>query len=233
MRGWLEVGTDIEQSKRSIALAEEQAGVYATVGIHPSDIASLTPQSRAAIEELADNPKVKAIGEVGLDFYRDTNREQQREALLFFLGVAREQRLPLVFHVRSGPGMDAHDEILEIISRLTPAARPAGVVHTYSGTAEQARHYLEFGLYISFSGVLTFSNAEAIQQAAAWVPLDRVLIETDCPYLAPAPYRGKRNEPAYVRLVAEKLAEIKQTPIEYVLKKTEENAYRLLNLTQQ
>lgn len=226
--GWLEIGTDVEQSRKAVALAEQQAGVFASVGIHPSDIASAAPTAWEDIKTLLVSPKVKAIGEVGLDFYRDGNPEQQKDVLGRFISLAQERKLPVIFHVRSGPDINAHDELLYMLSALPPNQRPVGVIHTYSGTVEQARKYLEFGMYLSFSGVVTFSNAGMVADAAAWAPIDRILIETDCPFLTPAPYRGKRNEPAYVRLVAEKLADIKKIPVEKVIEQTSRNAHELL-----
>lgn len=228
--GWLETGTDVDQSKRAIALAEKEEGVFATVGVHPTDIGSLTEESWGEIRQLLQHPQVKAIGEIGLDLYHSGDLEQQQGVLSTFMRLSQEFRLPIVFHVRSGEGIDAHDELLYVLSRFRPSDRPRGMVHTYSGTVEQARRYLEFGMYISFSGVITFNNAGSVLEAAKWAPLDRILVETDCPFLAPAPYRGKRNEPAYVRAVAEKLAEIKGVPADEVMKQTEKNARELLQV---
>lgn len=229
--GWLEVGTDIEQSRKAVAFAESQEGVFATVGVHPNDINSITEQTWVDMRELVQHPKVKAIGEVGFDFFRGGNLEEQAQAVRYFIQIAQEANLPLVFHVRSGPEIDAHDELLYVLSTFEASNRPRGVVHTFSGSLNQARKYLEYGLYLSFSGVITFPNAGPIIDAATWAPLDRIVIETDCPFLCPAPYRGKRNEPSYVRLVAEKLAEIKHVPVEKVLAKTEENAKTLFRLS--
>lgn len=230
MNGWLEVGTDIEQSRKAIALAEQEEGVYASVGVHPTDAETMTPKAWDEIRSMAEDPNVKAIGEVGLDFYHKNNVEQQKDVALRFMHLAREVNLPMIFHVRSGPDRDAHDEMLYLLSRFEPRDRPVGVVHTFSGTAEQARKYLEFGSYLSFSGVITFANAGHILDAALWAPLDRILIETDCPFLAPAPYRGKRNEPAYVKLVAEKMAEIRQLPASEIILRTEKNTRRVFGI---
>lgn len=231
MTGWLEIGTDIPQSKRAIALAEKEEGVYASVGVHPTDAHTITPEIWEEVKTLAQHPQVKAVGEVGLDFYHKDNFEQQKDVAMRFMHLAHELDLPIIFHVRSGVDHDAHDEMLYLLSRFEPGDRPVGIVHTFSGTADQARKYLEFGSYISFSGVLTFANAGQIVDAALWAPLDRILIETDCPFLAPAPYRGKRNEPAYVKLVAEKLGEIRKLPASEIIARTEKNARRVLKIT--
>lgn len=228
--GWMEVGTDLEQSRKAVALSEKEPGVFASVGIHPSDIGSITQQTWVEVRQLLQHPKVKAIGEVGLDFYRGKSPEDQKTVVGYFMEIARATDLPIIFHVRSGPELDAHNELLFLLSGLKPSQRPSGVIHTYSGTTEQARRYLEYGMYLSFSGVITFGNAEPIVEAANWAPLDRILIETDCPFLAPAPYRGKRNEPAYVRLVAEKIAEIKDVSVEEVIQHTERNARQLFRI---
>lgn len=229
--GWMEVGTDIDQSRKAVMLAEQEEGVYASVGVHPSDINSITPQTWVEVRELMQHPKVKAIGEVGLDFYRGGNPEEQKQAVGYFIQVAKERELPLIFHVRSGPEINAHEELLYMLSTLDASDRPPGVIHTFSGTSEQAKKYLEYGMYLSFSGVITFANAEPVVEAASWAPLDRMLIETDCPFLAPAPYRGKRNEPSYVQLVAQKIADIKNVPVEKVIEKTQENAKTLFRLS--
>lgn len=230
LSGWLEVGTDLEHSKKAVALAEKEDGVFATVGVHPTDISSITESTWVELRELLQHPKVRAIGEVGLDFYRAGNPEEQKTVVGYFLEIAREAHLPIIFHIRSGPNQDAHDELLFLLSALDPELRPAGVIHTYSGTAEQARKYLELGMYLSFSGVVTFGNAEQVLEAARWAPLGRILIETDCPYLAPAPYRGKRNEPAYVKLVAEKLAEVKNVEVEKLIEHTDRNVKEVLQI---
>ncbi|MBI1833644.1 MAG: TatD family hydrolase [Candidatus Andersenbacteria bacterium] len=228
--GWLEVGTDIEQSHKAIALAETQDGAYATVGVHPSDIGSLTESGWKKIDELLSNSKVKAVGEIGLDFYRGGNLSEQTEVLLRFLELAQKHSLPIVFHVRNGEMTDAHEELLKILNNLSTDRKPSGVIHTFSGNLLQAQKYLELGLYLSFSGVVTFKNAGAIVEAAINTPLDRILIETDCPFLAPVPYRGKRNEPAYVQYVAAKIAELHHIPVEKVIEHTDVNAHKLFNI---
>ena len=229
--GWIEIGTDLDNSRQALELAKKVEGVYASVGVHPNDIYKLNQKVWGELTKLANHPRVKAVGEVGLDFYRGGSVEEQQGVLERFIGLAQERSLPVIFHVRSGHEVDAHDTLLYLLSHHEPSRRPSGVIHTFSGTAEQARKYLEFGLYISFSGVLTFQNAGQLVDVANWVPLDRVLIETDCPFLAPAPFRGKRNEPIMIQHVAEKLAEIKGISVNEVDEQTTQNARELFHLT--
>src|SRR3989344_4202423 len=225
--GWMEVGVDAEQSRRAIALAEKEDGVYASVGVHPDDIAGLSESVWQEIVTLASHPKVKAIGEVGLDFYRNGKLEEQLPVLQKFIVLAQEKKLPMVFHVRDGVAKSAHDELLRLLERYPINERPRGVIHTYSGSLAQAKRYLALGLYLSFSGVITFKNSGELLAVAAMVPADKMLIETDSPFLAPEPYRGKRNEPAYVKLVAEKLAEVRGVALQEIETQTDANAKTL------
>ncbi len=248
--GWIEVGTNLEQSRKAVALAQEHENVWATVGVHPSDIESLTEESWRELGALLQQPRVVAIGEVGLDFYhtspslrqgygrparlrgagRGGSVGQQHEALQRFVGLAQQYHLPIVFHVRSGNDIDAHEEMIKFLSSYTEHERPRGVMHTYSGTYEQAQRYLNLGMYLSFSGVVTFKSAGETAEVAKRVSLERMLIETDCPFLAPEPYRGKRNEPAYVRFVAEKIAELRGVVVNVIAEATERNTRELFSL---
>lgn len=228
--GWLEVGTDMAQSRKAVELASKEEGVYATVGVHPSDIAELNEDVWAEIAGLMSNQRVKAIGEVGFDFYRGGKEVEQVPVLRRFLKLAHDKNLPVVFHVRDGKDVSAHEALLRLLSEYSPNTRPKGVMHTYSGSVEQAKQYLELGMHLSFSGVVTFKNAGELLEVAKMVPKDRFLIETDCPFLAPEPYRGKRNEPAYVRLVAQKLADIRGATVDDIEKQTDANARQLFNL---
>lgn len=234
LSGWLEVGTDLPQSRKAIELAEKEPGVGATIGVHPNDILTLEEDKEAwdDIEYLSKNPAVKAIGEVGFDFHRTTEFDfgDQRDWLLRFIDLAYERKLPVVFHVRSSNTIDAHDRLIQLLYSLPKEKRPRGVIHTFSGTTSQAWEYIELGLYISFSGVVTYKNAPEIANAAKMIPLDKILIETDCPYLAPHPYRGKKNEPAYVALVAEKIAQLQGKPMKDVVEQTDANAKQLFNI---
>lgn len=224
---WIEVGTDIEQSKKAITLHD-----WVTVGVHPSDIAEGVDWEE--VRRLAAAPNVVAIGEVGIDLHHQDNLEEQLEALTKFVGLAREKDLPVVFHVRNpvkSPGGDhgasAHDEMIKFLREHQGIE---GVMHTFSGTKQQAQQYLELGMYLSFSGVVTFPNAGEIAEVAKTMPLDRMLVETDCPFLAPQPVRGKRNEPAYVKYVVEKIAQLRGISSEEVEKATEENTRNLFRL---
>jgi len=228
VRGWIEVGTDLEQSAKAVALAEEYEQCWASVGVHPSDIAVLDDAGWNIIEGLLQKDKIVAVGEVGFDFYRGGSLEDQKKVLTRFAELARERELPMIFHVRDQAGTrNAHEAMLNFLKDLPNEKRPGGVIHTFSGTVEQAKEYLALGLYLSFSGVVTFPTAGEIAEVAKTMPIDRVLIETDCPFLTPDPYRGKRNEPAYVSFVAQRIAELRGLSVEEVDQDTEENTRRL------
>jgi TatD DNase family protein len=229
--GWIEVGTDLEQSRKAIALAEQHDGVYAAVGVHPSDINDLGGGWMSQLEKLLVHEKVKAIGEVGLDYYRGGTAEQQLPVLKKFIGLAAARSLPVVFHVRSSGTVDAHQDLIDLLRSYSAADRSGGVIHTYSGTVSQAEEYLELGMYLSMSGVVTFRNAGEMAKVAKSMPLDRLLIETDCPFLAPDPYRGQRNEPFHVSLVAEKIADLRGLSLTEIDHITSENARALFALT--
>lgn len=230
LSGWLEVGVDVEQSRKAAGLASNEAGVYATVGVHPDDIGGLTEEVWSELEDLITQPKVVAIGEVGLDFYREGKLKEQLPVLQRFISLAKQKNLPMVFHVRDGREKSAHDELLQLLESYSIDERPRGVIHTYSGNVAQAERYLNLGLHLSFSGVVTFKNAKELLGVVKIMPAERILIETDCPFLAPEPYRGKRNEPAYVRLVAAKLAEVRGVLLEEIEEQTDENAKILFGL---
>ncbi len=230
LSGWLEVGVDMDQSRRAVTLASEQQGVFATVGVHPDDIVGLSEEDWGEIEKLADHPTVVAVGEVGLDFYREGKIEEQLPVLQRFISLANQKNLPIVFHVRDGKEKDAHEELLKLLESYPVGECPRGVIHTYSGNVIQAERYLKLGLYLSFSGVATFKNAGELLEVVMKTPLDRILIETDSPFLAPEPYRGKRNEPAYVKLVAEKLANVKGVSFNEIENRTDQNAKNLFHI---
>lgn len=227
VRGWLEVGTDMAQSRRAIQLAEQNPAIWAAVGVHPSDIEQLTAPDWVQIEKLLDHPRVVAVGEVGLDYHHDHDKAKQQKALRRFIDLAHQKDLPIVFHVRNGKE-NAHADLLDFLRHQAQPVK--GVIHTYSGTWEQAEAYLVLGLYLSFSGVVTFKNGREVAAVAKAMPRNRLLIETDCPFLAPEPYRGKRNEPAYVALVAQKVAELRGLTLEEVGRVTDDNARSLFNL---
>jgi len=195
---------EFSHNDKAVALARENLDIAAVIGVHPHDAKTITAETYERLRELAREPKVVGLGETGLDFYYDNSpREDQRMHFRAFIHLARELGLPLSMHVR-----EAYGEAVETL-RVEGAEQVRGVMHCFTGSVEEARALLDLDLFISFSGIVTFKNAHALREAAQIVPLDRLLIETDCPLLAPVPYRGKRNEPAYVVQVAQTLAEIK------------------------
>jgi TatD DNase family protein len=212
-------------SIRSIALAEKYAFIYAAVGVHPHDAEQMNNETTAVLAELAANKRVKAIGEIGLDYYYDYSpRDVQKKRFIEQIDLARQLKLPVIVHDR-----DAHGDVMEIFKKNT-IKKVGCVLHSFSGSVEMARECLELGLYLSISGPVTFSNNKKTVDVVREVPLDRLFIETDSPYLTPVPNRGKRNYPGYVRFVAEKIAEIKGITYEEVVQKTMENGKRFFNI---
>lgn len=224
----LTVGCDLESSQRSIDLANRYPQIFASVGIHPHDAQTADTDALRTLLRLAkSSDKVVAIGEIGLDYYRDRSpREIQKKAFAEQIRLARELKLPLIIHDR-----DAHEDILHIL-REENAAEVGGVLHCFSGDLDMARQCVELGFYISFPGTITYSNNEALRDVARGLPIDVMLVETDCPYLAPQKWRGKRNEPAYVRATAEYLAELKGLTLEDVARITSLNCHRLFGIGQ-
>lgn len=209
----------------TMALAEAYDFIFAAVGWHPQDAKDMLPEDLEWIEELCKHEKVVAIGEIGLDYYWDTSpKETQHKVFREQIRLARKLGLPIVIHNR-----DAHQDILQIL-REEKAAEVGGIMHCFSGSWETAKQCLDMNFYLSFGGPLTFKNAKQPKEVLAQVPLERLLIETDAPYLTPHPFRGKRNETAYVRLVAEAAAEIKGMTLAEIAEITTENAVRLLRL---
>ncbi|MGB2768740.1 MAG: TatD family hydrolase [Candidatus Zixiibacteriota bacterium] len=194
------IGVDLKSSESSIKLAEEHEQIYATVGFHPHDAKDLTEDSLKQITKLAQHEKVVAIGEIGLDFYRNLSpKEDQIRAFRKQIALAKELELPLVVHVR-----EAWEQALTIL-RETEASKVGGVLHSFSGNSEQAKTAQDMGFYLGLNGTLTYPKSK-IQSVAREISLDSIVVETDCPFLSPAPHRGKRNQPAYVRLVLDKLS---------------------------
>jgi len=227
------VGVDLDSSRRAVQLAGEDDMIYAAVGMHPHEAKQLDGAVLAELRELARHPKVVAVGEIGLDFYRDRSpRDMQRRAFRAQLAWAAKLGKPVVIHDR-----DAHDEIMEILGdwaaglATSPLASRVGVLHTFSGNLSMAERAMAMGFYISISGPVTYKNARQLPEIVRALPLDRLLVETDCPFLAPHPHRGKRNEPAYVRLVAERIAALKGIPFDDLAKATTANAKRLFDLS--
>ena len=219
----MNAGCSLQSSKDIIAMAERYPWLYASVGSHPD---SANEVNEGVIEEyraLCRHEKVKAIGEIGLDYYyEDIPREIQKQAFRMQMQLAKELNLPVIIHER-----EAHDDGMRIVKEFPEVT---GVFHCYSGSAEMARQLVNLGWYIGFTGVLTFKNARKAVETAASIPLDRIVIETDCPFMAPEPYRGKRNDPGYLPRMAEKLAEIRGISPEEAAQLTTENAKRLYRI---
>ncbi|MFN6568032.1 TatD family hydrolase [Dendronalium sp. ChiSLP03b] len=211
------------------AIANQFPELSFAVGLHPLDAEKWHSQTADKIKSLASSePKVVAIGEIGLDFYKANNYEQQHMVFEAQLAIASELRLPVIIHCR-----DAAKEVREILQKWQDVKRAnlRGVMHCWGGTLEETQWFVDLGFYISFSGTVTFKNAKDIQASAAMVRSDRLLIETDCPFLAPVPKRGqRRNEPAYVRHVAEKVAELRGETVEAIAHQTTQNACELFGL---
>ncbi|UCH31312.1 MAG: TatD family hydrolase [Candidatus Bathyarchaeota archaeon] len=218
------IGFDLEGSKKGVKLAEKYNNLFAIVGVHPHNASQLDRYALNELKRLAENSKVVAIGEIGLDYYRDLSpREIQKEALTKQLHLAEELALPVVIHNRN-----AHHDILT--SLHTFRRRLKGVLHCFSGSKEMAAQCIDWGFYISFAGTVTFPNARKLQATAKWLNLGKILLETDCPWLAPQEVRGKRNEPAFLTYIAEKIAKLKETTFEKVSDVTSKNVAEIFDL---
>lgn len=216
----MDVGCDLTSSMKAISLSEKYPFVYAAVGSHPDDAANFTDATAAMYLQLAKNPKVRAIGEIGLDYYYDDNPpEVQKPVFLRQMELAREASLPVIIHDR-----DAHGDVLDIVKAFPDVK---GVFHCFSGSAEMAKEVVKLGWYVGFTGVITFKNARKAVESAAVVPLDRILVETDCPYMAPEPHRGQRNDSRFIPFMVAKIAEIKGISAEEAGEATTANAKRL------
>ena len=219
------IGIDIPSSEAAVRIAQSHSRIYATVGIHPHGAKDLEKETLMALRDLARRERVVAIGEIGLDYYRDRQpRPAQRQCLRQQLELACEESLPVVFHIR-----DAYDDFLEIIKDYASALRGA-VMHCYSGNWEVALRCLDLGFYLSIPGTVTFAKAEVQQDVVRRAPLDRLLLETDAPFLAPVPYRGKDNEPSYLLHTAKKVAELRGCSLEEVAVQTTANARKVFRL---
>jgi len=221
----LTIGTEVPTSRAAVALAESEPDVWASVGVHPHDAAEADADVLTEIERLAGGPRVVAVGEIGLDFFRNLSpREAQERVFRYCVGLARRVRKPVVVHCR-----DAHAEVLAILAEER-VSEAGGIMHCFSGDVAIARRCLDLGLLISLAGPVTYPNARALPEVARFVPADRLVIETDCPFLPPQGYRGKRNEPAYLALTAARAAELRGEPLEDFARRASDNARRLLRI---
>ncbi|MCM3620544.1 TatD family hydrolase [Sutcliffiella horikoshii] len=219
------VGFDRKTINRAMELVEKYDFLYAAVGWHPVDAIDMTDEDLAWIEDLASHEKVVAIGEMGLDYHWDKSpKEVQKEVFRRQIHLAKKVKLPIIIHNR-----DATADVVEIL-REEEAKEVGGIMHCFTGSLEVAKECMEMNFFISFGGPVTFKNAKKPKEVVKEIPMEKLLIETDCPYLTPHPYRGKRNEPAYVRLVAEQVAELKNMTIEDVAEKTTANAKKLFGI---
>ena len=216
-------GCSLESSRNAVALAEKYPHVYAAVGSHPDVADEVNDTVLDEYRKLCKLPKVKAIGEIGIDYhYEDIPRDLQLKAFRMQMELAKEVGLPVIVHER-----EAHEDGMAVVKEFPDVT---GVFHCYSGSAEMARQLVDLGWYIGFTGVLTFKNARKAVETAASIPLDRIVLETDCPYMAPEPFRGKRNDPGYVYRMAEKLAEIRGMAVEEIHLITTRNGKRLYRI---
>lgn len=226
VEAFVTIGCDLTTSQTAVALAERYPFVYASVGVHPHEVKHLQDAWYDEFRRLAKNTKTVAYGEIGLDYhYNHSSPDEQRKRFREQIQVARELKLPVIIHTR-----EAQEDTVTILKE-EQASEVGGVFHCFSGDSWLAKEALELGFYLSFSGILTFQNATPLREIAKLTPLDRVLIETDCPYLTPVPYRGKRNEPAYVSQVAKELALLHpELPLDDVQRITTANAKRLFKI---
>lgn len=225
------VGTDLDSSRKAVELSERYTGVYAAVGIHPHDVTAITMADIDTLGQIAMHPRVVAIGETGLDFYRDISpKDKQIIAFLWQLDLAEEQGLPVIVHCRQ-----AAEEMVGLLrSRLAAPSSTRqqyrGVIHCFNGDINTAKEYLDMGFYISLGGYIGYPRSKTLHEVIRSIPQDRLLVETDCPFLPPQKYRGQRNEPAYLALTVKTLAEIMAAPYEDIAAVTTQNAGRLFGL---
>lgn len=228
IRRVINVGASIESTGTTLKLAERYPHVYAAVGVHPSDAAELNEETFAWLKEQTKHSKVVAVGEIGLDYYWDKEPAVQERQRVWFrrqLGLAEESGLPVIIHSR-----DAAEDTVHIL-REAGEEKTSGVIHCYSYSPELAREFVKMGYYIGVGGVVTFKNAKKLKETVQAIPLERILLETDCPYMAPEPYRGKRNNSTYLPYVVEKIAELKDVSVDEVEHVTWENAVRLFSVS--
>ena len=222
--GVITIGVDLRSSEAAVSLAKRHHTIWAAVGVHPHDAKTLDQSVLSRLETLTKAPKVIAIGEIGLDYYRDLSpRAVQRRAFEAQIELARESKLPIIIHNR-----ESTKDLLAILRHHGSSYH--GVIHSFLGDGTLAKEFLALGFYLGIGGPVTFNKNKILQKAVKEIPLERIILETDCPYLTPVPHRGKRNEPAYVRYVAEKVAELKGISVEKVKERTTDNAVSLFAL---
>ena len=221
------VGFDTPTIEKSLQLSHDYSNIYSIIGWHPTEAGSYTKDVEKKLQEQLTMPKVVALGEIGLDYYwMEDPKEVQAEVFRRQIAITKEMNLPISIHTREALA-DTYQILKEEDIRDI-----GGIMHSFSGDFEWAKRFLDLGMHISFSGVVTFKKAQDVQEAATHVPLDRLLVETDAPYLAPVPYRGKRNEPGYTRYTVEKIAELRNLPVEEVALQTWKNAHRLFRIAE-
>lgn len=221
------VGFDTPTIEKSLQLSHDYSNIYSIIGWHPTEAGSYTKDIEKKLQEQLTMPKVVALGEIGLDYYwMEDPKEVQAEVFRRQIAIAKEMNLPISIHTREALA-DTYQILKEEDIRDI-----GGIMHSFSGDFEWAKRFLDLGMHISFSGVVTFKKAQDVQEAPTHVPLDRLLVETDAPYLAPVPYRGKRNEPGYTRYTVEKIAELRHLPVEEVALQTWKNAHRLFRIAE-
>lgn len=219
------IGCNLEDCPRTVALAEQDDKLYAAVGLHPEDVKTYTPEGWDMICRLAEHPKVVGIGETGLDYYWDTSTKDAQKVLFEqHIDLAKQLHKPLVIHDR-----EAHGDTLEILKR-TNAKEAGGILHAFSGSVEMAMEVIKMGFYIGLGGPVTFKNARKAVEVAQAIPLEYLVIETDCPYMAPVPFRGKRNEPMLVQHTAAKIAELRGISLEELIEATYQNGKRVYGI---
>jgi TatD DNase family protein len=221
----LHAAYDLQSSLKAVSASEKYEKIYASVGYHPHDVKDMTAESLEIIKSLAKKDKVVAIGEIGLDYYYDNSpRDIQRFWFREQVKLARELDMPYIVHDR-----DAHGDVFAIVKE-EKYSNTRGIMHCYSGNVELAKEYVKLGFLISLAGPITFANSKKTKEVAKEIPLEYLLVETDCPYLTPIPFRGKRNQPAYVRYVAEEIANIKGVAFEEVAEKTTSNFKKIFGI---
>ena len=219
------VGFDAPTIEKSLALSQTYEGIYSIIGWHPTEAGSYTKEIEEKLIQQLTLPKVVALGEIGLDYHwMEDPKDVQDKVFRRQIAIAKEMNLPISIHTR-----EALEDTYKVLKE-EDIRSIGGIMHSFSGDDEWAKRFLDLGMHVSFSGVVTFKNAPEVQAAAKVVPLDKLLVETDAPYLAPMPYRGKRNEPGYTRYVAEKIAELRDLPLAEIAQQTTENAHRLFRI---